>query len=187
MEVDRYLEFRGLVVEFGYGEEIDWSETVQPPKAAEEMAWELIYVICNSGMRWTVAREIYNRIVGCLKVGGDPSEAFGHKGKCGAIRLIWAERDRIYSEYMSAEDKLSYLETLPWIGPITKYHAAKNFGVDCVKPDRHLARLADAYSTTPEDLCRKLAEKTGDRVATVDLVLWRAAERGWLNTELDAA
>jgi hypothetical protein len=46
-------------------------------------------------------------------------------------------------------ERLEYLGSLPWIGAITKYHAARNFGVDCVKPDIHLTRLAALLRTTP--------------------------------------
>jgi hypothetical protein len=79
-----------------------------------------------------------------------------------------------------AADKLSFFESLPWIGPITKYHLAKNFGVECCKPDRHLVRIARQYDMTPDELCRKLAEETGNSVNTVDTVLWRAANLGFI-------
>ena len=70
--------------------------------------------------------------------------------------------------------------SLPWIGDITKYHLAKNLGANVAKPDRWLVRLADAEKTTVDQLCRRLAIATGDRVATVDVVLWRACAVGVL-------
>ena len=102
----------------------------------------------------------------------------GHKGKVSAIKRIWEHRQMFFEDYMSAEDKIAFCETLPWIGPITKFHLAKNFGVDCAKPDRHLQRVADKADKSVDDLCRELAEVTGDKIRTVDLVIWRAAERG---------
>ena len=73
---------------------------------------------------------------------------------------------------------MAYLESIPWIGGITKYHLAKNLGFDCCKPDRHLVRISKEYNTSPEELCKRISEATGDRVATVDLVIWRVANLG---------
>jgi hypothetical protein len=78
------------------------------------------------------------------------------------------------------DEQLAWLRKLPWIGKITAYHMAKNLGVDCCKPDRHLVRLAQVIDSEPETLCHDLAAATGDRVATVDTVLWRAANLGWV-------
>ena len=83
---------------------------------------------------------------------------------------------------MAAGDKLAYLEALPWIGKITKYHVAKNFGLQYAKPDVHLQRLADTFKTTPQVLCEEIAARTGYKVATVDTLLWRAAATGVLDT-----
>ena len=68
---------------------------------------------------------------------------------------------------------MAWLQTLPFIVPITVYHLAKNYGFDCAKPDRHLVRIAGAEGT--HELCARLARETGDRIATVDVVIWRAA------------
>jgi len=59
-------------------------------------------------------------------------------------------------------------------GPITKYHLARNLGVDCVKPDRHLARLAERFGYgTPDAMCRAIQDELGGRLGTIDAVLWR--------------
>ena len=63
----------------------------------------------------------------------------------------------------------------------TKYHLAKNCGADVAKPDVHLQRLAEAHGTTVHDLCADLASRTGYRIATIDLVLWRACANGVLD------
>ena len=111
------------------------------------------------------------------------STVFGHKAKAGAIDAIWAGRRDLFVAYRQAEDKIAWLrDYIPWIGPITCYHAAKNFGVDVCKPDVHLQRIADAHGETPQALCERLAKASGDRIATVDLILWRAAERGLIKT-----
>lgn len=75
---------------------------------------------------------------------------------------------------------MEYLQTLPWICPITKYHLTKNLGLDVCKPGRHLVRIAGDYDMTPEELCEKLSKEAGDRVAMVDNGIWRAANLGFI-------
>jgi len=71
---------------------------------------------------------------------------------------------------------VDYLRQLPFMGPATSFHLAKNLGLDVVKPDRHLVRIAEATGhSTPDELCQEIAREVGDRVAVVDLVLWRYA------------
>jgi hypothetical protein len=66
------------------------------------------------------------------------------------------------------------LEKLPGIGPITKYHLAKNIGlVDEAKPDIWLVRTADACSSTVEELVAFLSEKYSMSRHAVDVILWR--------------
>lgn len=141
---------------------------------------EYAWVVVNSGMRNQVAEKIWDRIKAALAAGETVASAFGHPGKAAAIQRAWDHRNELWAEYMAADDKLAHLAVLPWIGPITKWHLAKNFGVDCAKPDRHLVRLASFEGTTAEGLCRRIAVATGDRIATVDLILWRSANLGWI-------
>lgn len=175
---DEFTRLVGVITAAGYGDDVRWSESVQPPSDPDEFAREAIFVICNSGMRFTVAQGIFNRVMAALEAGEGAGTAFGHKNKAAAIDHIWLNRRRLLVEYTQAEDKLSYCESLPHIGGITKYHLAKNFGADVAKPDVHLQRLADAEGVSPQELCSRLADETGYRVATVDLVLWRACAIG---------
>lgn len=184
MKLARYKEVKSQIEAAGFSEEIEWAQTVTPPNNAEEFAQEAIYIICNSGMRWTVARKIFDSIMPLIYSGKSAAGAFGHKGKVSAIDHIWENRRDLFDSYCkiyTEAERLEYIAQLPWIGPITKYHLAKNFGVDCAKPDRWLVRLADHFQTDPHTLCARLSSESGDRIATVDLVLWRAAERGILS------
>lgn len=177
-------EFGQIVALLGQqgADDIAWAESIGPPTDAEEFALETIYVICNSGMKFTVARGIFDRCVAALRAGLSASTAFGHKGKTAAIDLVWRDRDRLMAEYLAAGDKVAYCQTIPWIGGITKYHLAKNFGADVAKPDVHLQRLADLWATTPEALCAGLSAATGYRLATVDTILWRACATGVMSS-----
>lgn len=163
-------------------EDIAWAEDLRPPTDADDFAKEVIFVICNSGMKNTVARGIYERCMAALRAGRPVFEVFGHAGKAQAIERIWSARHELLQGFLAAPDRLAFLEALPWIGPITKYHLAKNFGADVAKPDVHLRRLADREGCTAQALCERLAADTGLRVATVDTVLWRACANGVIDS-----
>jgi len=179
------LEYIGLkcdVINEGYADEVEWSTRIGPPDSPDVFLDEFIFVVLNSGMKASVVEKIAVRVFKAIRHRRPVREAFGHPGKAEAIELARQEVGRWFTEYMALdtdEARVDYLETLPWIGPVTKWHLAKNFGVDCIKPDRHLVRIAGG-ETEARELCRTLAEKTGDRLATVDTVLWRAAALGWI-------
>lgn len=167
----------------GYDDDVAWAEGLKPPPNATDFATELIYVICNSGMKFTIARKIFGRVMNAVFNELAVRDVFGHAGKAVAIERIWRDREVLFGQFNEATDKVEWLGWLPWIGPITKYHAAKNFGVDCVKPDVHLARLATIHGTTPHELCAAISRETGHRIATVDTVIWRACAIGLINSK----
>jgi hypothetical protein len=164
--------------------DVEWSESVKEPDDAVAFARETIYVICNSGMRFTVARKIFDKVVTALDDGQSSSAVFGHKGKTGAIDRVWKDRDAMLAEYLASADKLAYLAGIPWIGGITKYHLGKNFGLQMVKPDVHLQRLADIHGMTPTELCQAALAQSGlsYKIATADTLIWRACATGVLDS-----
>lgn len=187
MTPQTFLTVLDRLTELGWARnDIAWAESVREPESAEAFAIEAIFVICNSGMKFEIAQKIFERCKLALWGGTPVIEVFGHKGKAAAIEQIWRDRTAMFEQYRAAEDKLAFLAALPWIGDITKYHLAKNLGLDVAKPDVHLVRLAEAYGTTPQDLCERLAQITGLRVATIDTLLWRACAVGVLNSRTGA-
>ncbi len=71
-------------------------------------------------------------------------------------------------------DPIRELGKLPFIGPVTSYHLAKNLGIDVVKRDRHLLRLASHLGfDSPEEMCGVFGHQVGEPVSVVDIVLWR--------------
>jgi hypothetical protein len=166
--------------------DILWAESIQPPKDGHEFALETIFVICNSGMKNTIARSIFERVKAAIWEGRSASEVFGHKGKAAAIDYIWRHQELLWFDYMQARDKVEFLSRLPWIGNITKFHLAKNFGADVAKPDVHLQRLADLEGVTPQQLCERLAKQLELRVATIDTLLWRACANGVIDSRTGA-
>ena len=167
------------IIRRGYASEVAWATGVGTPADANAFACEAIWVILNSGMREQVARIIWERMRPTLMSGGNAKDApFGHKLKCRAIDQIWQERVRLFNCFCECDEsvRLDWIESLPHIGPITKYHLARNLGMDVCKPDRHLVRIA--APGTPHDLCSQLSSATGDRIGVVDCVIWRAANLG---------
>lgn len=168
----------------GYAETIAWSENIQQCQDADAFALEVTYVICNSGMAYRVANAIYWRVVEALKADQSATMAFGHPGKAPAIDFIWQNRTVLFAAFDVAANKLGFCATLPWIGPVTKFHLAKNLGVDVAKPDVHMERLARAEGVTVAALCVRLARESGYRISTIDTILWRACADGYLNSRL---
>lgn len=158
----------------GYTDAINWSEDIKPPRSAAAFASEAIYVICNSGMSNRVAVPIFRECMQALRRGRSAKTVFGHPGKSQAIDDIWEDRHALYRKLKKADDLVAFCAALPWVGPVTKFHLAKNLGADVAKPDVHLNRLAQPSGETAQELCDRLARDTGYRSATVDLILWRA-------------
>lgn len=177
--IKEYLDLKDLVfLDPQYEREFLSYEHPRKNHSPETFAREAIWVILNSGMKNQVAQKIYERVIDAIDAGTDISDAFGHKGKVSAIKHIWENKKDLYGAYKASKDKLEFLVRIPWIGGITKYHLAKNLGHDCAKPDRHLVRIANEHGESVDDLCLRLSEATGDRIASVDYVLWRAANQG---------
>jgi len=69
------------------------------------------------------------------------------------------------------------LQELSYIGPVTRYHLARNIGLlDCVKPDLHLIRLAKHWGFADcVIMCKEMGDGSGLPLGIVDLVVWYAA------------
>ncbi len=161
----------------GYADEIRWAETLPPleRQTPETFFVEYVWVVLNAGMKEQVARKIFQAFM----TARDPA-VIHHRGKRAAVEQALAHADEWFAALLATEDKLTYLEGLPWIGPVTKYHLARNLGIEVVKPDRHLVRLAARFGyATPGALCRAIQVEAGAppgpalRLGTIDLVLWR--------------
>lgn len=159
-------------------------KTKSPPTDGTDFALRVSYVILNSGMRWTVAKDIWNRMRPSLMETGEVGATFGHPGKAKSINLVMSKRTEFFEGFRlaweeGAEKVIDFCGALPHIGEITKYHLAKNLGVDVAKPDVWLERVASESSETVQDLCGRLSKQSGDSVSTVDYVIWKTCQQGW--------
>lgn len=192
--VDAYLTAKEYVILNGFAAEIDWQENLRFGHIDEagflrEAAW----VVLSSGMRESVVRSKFALLSEAFRQWKSASEIIRHRATCEAAALVvFAHRPKIMAICEIAKrvgssgfDKLrelirlggvDYLESFPFIGPVTRYHLAKNIGLDVVKPDRHLVRVAHASGFgSPADMCEVISAETGDRLSVVDLVIWRFA------------
>jgi len=189
-----YYLAKARVTEAGHGPEVAWQhECSLLPVTETRFLREAAWVVLCSGFReavvrkhfsavseafhnWEGAKAIADDTAGCFARG---CKAFGHSRKIRAI----IEISRHVSEHGFAEllkrardEGAAPFRCLPYIGPATSLHLAKNLGLDVAKPDRHLSRIAAvAGFSSPEDLCRTISTETGDSAAVVDVVLWRFA------------
>ncbi|HWI51297.1 MAG TPA: hypothetical protein VNT01_04070 [Symbiobacteriaceae bacterium] len=73
---------------------------------------------------------------------------------------------------MDLKQVMAKLATLPFVGANNRYHLARDLGYDVVVKTGPVPRLAAYLETTSEALCERIAAEQGERVRTVDLVLW---------------
>lgn len=178
-----YIELKTKIIHAGFADEIDWADQVERPDNPITLASETIWVICNSGMKYEIARKIFKKVMKAIADHKDIATVFKNKNKCRAIKAAWMFRNTRFTVFNELEDPheiLMYFESLDGLGPVTKYHLARNVGIDVCKPDRHLVRIALQYGTDPHTLCSHIADRTGDRIGVVDLVLWRSAVLGMI-------
>lgn len=174
MERQEFEEIFNKVKLSGYDHEIEWQRNLQPCHNHIDFLYETCWVILNSGMKEQIARKIWDRIRAAWADKIDISTVFKHKGKVAAIKHVRDNCRGLFDGYLAAQNKMEYLQTIPFIGKITCYHLAKNLGHDCVKPDRHLVRIANQYNTTPDELCERLSKQVGEKKSVIDIILWRA-------------
>jgi hypothetical protein len=187
-----YLSAKEIVLRLGFSAEIDWQydrdvRTVDTRTFLSEYAW----VVLCCGMRETTVRRAFAgvedafmrwnvdaiRSTGIERCGISALRSFGHPGKIEAIAQVISTITNgaaVIDEIMSAAEPLRILRELPFIGPVTVYHLAKNLGIQVCKPDRHLVRLAKTLGfETVDELCHTIADHVGEKVSVVDVVLWR--------------
>lgn len=188
------MDAKRAVLDAGFAYEVDWQEDlrlsdVTESKFLEEHAW----VVFSSGFREAVLREkfpdlrlafaefasggnIWSDRIRCQR---EALRIFNHPGKVRAVlecsRLVYeCGFEVVRSQVMRFG--VEFLQELPYLGPVTSLHLAKNIGLDVVKPDRHLVRIAEQSGYhTPLELCAAIQEIVGDALCVIDLVIWRYA------------
>jgi hypothetical protein len=102
---------------------------IAAPETADEFAQHVIDTICHASVTPSVGRRTFERCMRALDFGSTARVGFRHPAKAEAIDMIWRERERLFDEYKASQDKLRFLATLPWIGPVTKHSLARRLGL----------------------------------------------------------
>lgn len=192
--INKYLMAKAVVVSAGFADEFDRLDHLSLDDISEgSFLTEVGWVVFSAGMNervvrskfgdiseaylnWGSAQAIWADRHGCVR---RALQVFRHEGKVNAVVNI-ARRisESGYSAFKRsvANGQIRFLMTLPYMGPATAYHLAKNIGMDVAKPDRHLKRIATVLGhQCPFELCRVIADLVGDRVSVIDTVFWRYA------------
>ncbi len=162
-----------------YAFEMDYVDHIEPleKQTADNFFLEYVWVVLNAGMREQAARKVFDRFCQSIRDGHIDFDIIRHPTKRKAIEDTFSHYTLHFQNLQAIHGEkaqIEYLETMPWIGPITKFHLARNIGIDTVKPDRHLVRLAERFGyNTPLEMCEVIKAHNGTKVGTIDVILWR--------------
>jgi hypothetical protein len=118
--------------------DLSGAETASP-ETADEFAQHVIEAICHASVTPSVGRRTFERCMRALDLGSTARIGFRHPAKAEAIDMIWRERERLFEDYNASPDKLRFLATLPWVGPVTKHSLARRLGVYAEHAQRAVA------------------------------------------------
>lgn len=189
-----YLDAKAFVISAGFLTEIEWQSSLSVDQVTESgFLREAAWVVLSAGFResvlrkrfqcfssaflyWSSAKSIMAQESTCRR---EALRVFNHQRKIEAVLTIC---DRVAREGFDQilrqlrQNGLEFISDLPFMGPITSLHLAKNLGLPVVKPDRHLTRIAErAGCKSVQELCESIANTVGDALPVIDLVIWRYA------------
>jgi len=189
-----YQNAKEAVIRAGFRNEISWQEAVKIGNVTEsEFLREHAWVTLSAGMREKVIRNLFQAISSSFYDFESAGTIMDNESRCRHLALKQFNNPRKIDAIILTAQKISsvgfnefkeslylnpleMLRSLPYIGPVTCYHLAKNIGLQVAKPDRHLTRLANHVGYNDVQLfCEDISLKTGDSVPVVDIVLWRFA------------
>jgi hypothetical protein len=158
---------------------------------AQHLAWNFLFcALGSSGLNNKVVQKQYDRFVAEYNAGKDAFESIPNGRIREAVFFVWTNKDDILTALKIKKDdesRIEYIKTLPQMGPKTAYHFARNIGIDCIKPDIWMNRLAYGYGfyenpdkLYPERMCLEIQNHlpivNGPpyyRIGTIDVILWR--------------
>ncbi len=184
-----YFWAKSAVVAAGFSEEIDYHDWVSFESLREcDFFREAAWVILSSGMRESVVARKFRGISGAFLDWSSGQSIVARKESCRSaalavfrhipkIEAILEVASAVEAEgFMQIRNQIEehgaqYLQRFSFIGPTTSLHLAKNLGMDVVKPDRHLVRIASALGyQSADEMCREIATALGERACIIDVV-----------------
>jgi hypothetical protein len=192
--VEAYQTAKRTVLAAGSYSEIQWQDSRLPTELSEsEFLRELAWVVLCSGFRESTVRSRFESISLCFCDWESAYSILSSYEACRRTALRCLNHPKKIDAILAAAstifltgfegirarvlaDPIEALQIFDYIGEVTSLHLAKNLGFDVAKPDRHLVRIALSLNfDSPQRLCEVISEQTGDRIGTVDLILWRYA------------
>lgn len=187
-----FIKASGYAVASGFDVAVEQQRAIRLEQLTErEFLRESAWVVLCSGFREATVRRCFGHISLCFCdwesaeaiVGAYPACKLAAKyvfandakldGIVGIARHVASVGFRNFKQAVM-RNPLNELQRLPYIGPITVRHLAKNIGVETAKPDRHLARVSSRLGfADTASLCAAIAYATGERVSIIDLIIWR--------------
>lgn len=187
-----FSKARSYVQLAGLSSEVAWQRETNFAKFTEsDLLREHAWVTLCSGFRESVVRRVFDHVSLCfcdwesaeaIVSAGDicystAASSFSNQIKLqGILSAAKHINDVGFREFKQSVlvDPINQLQALPFIGPVTSWHLAKNLGLDVAKPDRHLVRVSELLGFRSADhLCQELAATTGEQAKVVDLIVWR--------------
>jgi len=181
---------------------LEWARRdLRPPQTPERLAFEVIWIILCAGRSAQAARTIEAKVHRALAAGEPVVSAFGYRAKAAAMERAWHEREQDFAalqRVLATGDVSAIVDwcgSLPFVGEVTKFQLAKNFGVQVAKPDIWMCRLAGIPDRPIrparerfercQTLAKEISAASGDSVAVVDSLLWLAANKGLFQIEFN--
>lgn len=143
----------------------------------DKFFYEYVYVVLASGFRAIVAARLAPQIVECQGDMEKMQSVFKNQRKLDAIENMWNQRKN-WDELRASLKTVDDCQELPFIGPTTKYHLARNIGlISMAKPDLHMIRWVEEITgrgdeETVHQITQEIAKKVNKKQGTVDFALW---------------
>lgn len=183
----------GYVISEGFQWEIDLVENRHfKDITSQHLAWNFLFcALGSSGLNNKVVQKQYDRFVFEHNGGKNAFNTIPNIRIRNAVSFVWANKDSILADLRrknnTGEYRIEYIRTLPQMGPKTAYHFARNIGIDCIKPDIWMNRLAEKYEcwnlnegyVDPLRMCEDIQKRLPVpgipyyRIGTIDVILWR--------------
>jgi len=195
-DITFYLRAKDELTKGAFAPEINWQIRLTFKDFTEsDLLREAAWVIMCSGFKESIVRRYFNFVSLCFCDWQSAALICECAERCRATAIgrfkntkkidAIIETARLLTQMGFAQLKqeilkhpIQSLQALPFIGPITAFHLAKNLGFATAKPDRHLERLARSTGyANAHELCGAVAAATGDPIQVIDIVLWRYAEQ----------
>lgn len=163
------------VIRAGHQREVEFFDKIPPLDKMNKWYFfrEYVWVVLNTGMKNQVAEKIFRLF---WNNGNFNFDEINHQYKKRDIEKVYLNLDNFFKNFQESENKLEFLESIPFIGKKTKFHLAKNLGLNYAKPDRHLERIAAFFHyDSVQDFCEVIAKASYDDIKVVDVVFWRYA------------